>query len=206
MIYLEHGVLDLRESIDVQDQSPLSMQWLIDVSRFDKTHPIERFFRSAFPDHRVSLKCKFSSVNEFAVLRDFFKERYGSLELFWLIYPFRVLDLTQDLVGDDTSIFVKTVAYAEVFLNSYGPFRHVAVSDGSSTDLRMIIDATDGEVEDELELDSPLTLPATEREDVEVLFLFLVKFGSDSLASVWPELMVHSEIQVSFIEQRSYPS
>jgi hypothetical protein len=206
MTYLGYEVLDLRGSVDVQEQSPLSMQWLVDVSRFDRTHPIERYFRSIFPDHRASLKCQFSLISEFAVLRDFFKERRGSLESFWLVYPFRTFDLTQDLLGGDASIFVRSVGYSDVFLSSYGPFRHVTVSNGSDTDLRKIINAIDGELEDELELDSPLTLPATEKEDAEVLFLFFVKFGSDSLASSWPELMVHSEVQMSFIEQRSYPS
>lgn len=206
MSYLGYEVLDLRDSVDVQEQSALSMHWVVDVSRFDRTHPIERAFRLAFPDHRVTLKCQFNSISEYSYLRDFFKDRYGSLEPFWLVYPCRVLDLTQDLSGADGSIYVRTVGYEEVFLGSPGPFRHVAVSNGTDTDYRLIESATDGDEEDELTLDSALTLPAAEKEDAEVLFLFFTRFEVDRLTSSWPELMVHAEVPVSFMELRDYPS
>jgi hypothetical protein len=206
MEYLGHQVFDAREFIDLKQATPLDLTWIVDRHQLDETHPIERFFRFAFPRHRCEIQLAFKEIIDYASVRDFFKERCGALEPFWYLFPYRVLALAEDLNGGDASIKIASVQYAENFLASQGTFRHVFLSTGSEENARKIVSAVDGDESDTLTLDVPLTLGATAIEDVELYLLFFCRFETDMLTSQWPELVSHAEVAVTIIElMNDYP-
>ena len=206
MIYLGYNVLDVRNFVDLGGESPLSQRWIADVYQFDKTHPLARFFRKTYPEGRIDLKLQFNALQDFATVRDFFLARVGGLQRFWLIYPFYFLDLTQDLVGGDAAISIRSVNYNAEFIGSTGTFRHLFITDGETINCRKVASAVDGDDEDTLTLDASLTLPATFRDSVQLLLLFFVTFARDELTSQWPELVHHAEVDVAFQELMSdYP-
>jgi len=206
MSYLGYNVLDIRNFVDVSSESPRSQRWVADVYQYDKTHSFARFFRKAYPESRIGLKLQFDALQSFATMRDFFIARIGGLQRFWLIYPFRVFDLTQNLAGGDAAITIRSVNYNVEFISSTGTFRHLYITDGETENYRKVTSAVDGDAEDVLTLDSSLTLPATLKENVQVLFLFFVTFAMDEMFSRWPELVHHAEVNVAFQELMSdYP-
>lgn len=206
MTYLDFEILDLQNHIDVSEESLLGQRWIADVYQYDKTHSFARYFRKVHPENRIDFKLQFNDLQNFATVRDFFNARIGGLRRFWLVYPFHVLELTQDLAGADATITIRTVNYNAEFMSSSGTFRHLLITDGETLNYRKIASAVDGDEEDVLTLNAGLTLPATVSADVQVLFLFFVTFARDELISQWPELAYHAEVSIAFQELMSdYP-
>lgn len=186
MSYKGFQVLDIRSCVDVTTPMGLPQESPSDVVRPDGTHPFSRYLLTNYPEHKLTLKCGFDQLATFAAVRDFFLARRGALEAFWLVAPWKDLTPVQDLAGADAAITIRHVGYNELFVSSAGTFRFVLVTNGVEENYRKIDSAADDEVSgDTLTFDSPLTLPATAKEDVSAHFLFFVKFDQNTLSADW---------------------